>query len=386
MSERGTSSRDYNSPGEYGPEENRPEEYGPSSQDHSHGYYRSDEHEWSESQYDYAQEHDSDLHWQESHAARQSTEREYRSADYYRDQGEHSVYEDRHLADSDSNRYPGDHYTSQYDYSLPDDDTDPHYFAPGRDVEDRGLYRAAEIQKAENRIRFNDADFMDVNRPKFSNMGTTLSGFAGVVAMLGLIGFLAFSSKPELSPTDIVSMQGYSGEQKTTTAFNLAELRGCETLHDCDESTSATQLSENTAAVASSNQAGSTQNGLNQEGSEQASGEHQTYALNKIPVVTGHTSTQQGASELVEVPATTNQYVNVSESGYSSNDEAEQLQVSRQWSNVRDAPSMAGAIIKALPEGTDVTVLSKTGNWFEIQVNNPSQITGYMHKNTVSEL
>ena len=222
---------------------------------------------------------------------------------------------------------------------------------------------------------------MDVNRPKFSNMGTTLSGFAGVVAMLGLIGFLAFSSKPELSPTDIVSMQGYSGEQKTTTAFNLAELRGCETLHDCDESTSATQLSENTAAVA-----GSTQNGLNQEGSEQASGEHQTYALNKIPVVTGHTSTQQGASELVEVPATTNQYVNVSESGYSSNDEAEQLQVSRQWSNVRDAPSMAGAIIKALPEGTDVTVLSKTGNWFEIQVNNPSQITGYMHKNTVSEL
>ena len=88
----------------------------------------------------------------------------------------------------------------------------------------------------------------------------------------------------------------------------------------------------------------------------------------------------------MEVPATTNQYVNVSESGYSSNDEAEQLQVSRQWSNVRDAPSMAGAIIKALPEGTDVTVLSKTGNWFEIQVNNPSQITGYMHKNTVSEL
>ena len=397
MSEHGTHSRDY-----YSPEEN-----GPYSQDRSHEDHRS--HDYNSdynsgvSRYDDRQDQGSDLYWQDNrqvaadpHAGNahvgyapadtEWVEREYLAADYGHDQHYHSGYEDYHPADryTDSNM---DHYE---DYlrgaHLPQDLTEPYYFSPESGVEDRGLYRAVQIQNAQNRIRINDTDFRDVTRPKFSNLGTTMAGFAGVAAMLGLIGFLAFSSTPEMSPTDIISMQGYSGEQKTKTPFNLADLRGCDNLNDCNENTTTAQHSDDTTTIASSEQTNSVQTGLEQTGSEQAGQpvESQTYALNEIPLVTGHTVAQPGTPELREVPATTTRYVNVSDNGYSSISTDRQLQVSQQWSNVRNAPNMTGAIVKSLAQGTDVTVLSQTGNWFEIQVTNIPQIIGYMHQNTVS--
>ena len=412
MSEHGTHSRDYYSPEEHGHEEN-----GPYSQDRSHEDYRSHDYDHDydlgASRNDARQEQESDRYWQDNrhiaadphagnahadyahadsayvdsaHVDSQWVEKEHLAADYGHDQYYHSGYEDHHPADRYTDSYLGNHEDYQRGAHLPENHTDPEYFAPESGVEDRGLYRAVQIQKAQNRIRISDTDFMDVTRPKFSNLGTTMAGFAGVTAMLGLIGFLAFSSMPEMSPTDIISMQGYSGEQTTKTPFNLAELRGCDNLNDCNENTTTAQHSDDTTTIASSEQTNSVQTGLEQTGSEQAGQpvESQTYALNEIPLVTGHTVAQPGTPELREVPATTTRYVNVSDNGYSSIATDRQLQVSQQWSNVRNAPNMTGAIVKSLAQGTDVTVLSQTGNWFEIQVTNIPQIIGYMHQNTVS--
>ncbi len=46
----------------------------------------------------------------------------------------------------------------------------------------------------------------------------------GVVAAALFLGLLAYGSRPELSPEDIVSMEGYAGEQPTKYIFNIHSL------------------------------------------------------------------------------------------------------------------------------------------------------------------
>ncbi len=228
------------------------------------------------------------------------------------------------------------------------------------------------IKESQNRISYNDADLRDVDRTKISNYGTTLAGFAGVAAMLGLIGFLALSSAPDLTPEEIIAMQGYAGEQPIKTPFNLASLRDCDNQADC--------TTGETVAITS-----------NADLTSQTTAEtgvipiaQTTTILNPIP-----TNANSDYIELQEIPAANTTYsdftVESDSTTYSTGtDENQALQVLQQWSNVRREPNTDGAIITSLAIGTDVTMLSQSGEWYEISLNDRNFITGFMHRSTVA--
>ncbi len=56
------------------------------------------------------------------------------------------------------------------------------------------------------------------------------------------------------------------------------------------------------------------------------------------------------------------------------------LQVKRQYSNVRAGPSTSDQILTSLEIGSTVTVFDRRGDWLQIGVNDDSSITGYIHK------
>ncbi len=230
------------------------------------------------------------------------------------------------------------------------------------------------IKESQNRISYNDYDLRDVDRPRVSNYKTTLAGFAGVTAMLGLIGFLAFSSAPDLTPEEIIAMQGYAGEQPIKTPFNLASLRECDQIDCAGTSTTITPNTNNSTDRVSADSNETSALPIAQT----------TTVLNAIP-----SDASSGYIELQEIPAANNTYSTLSTENnkpvYTEIESNKALQVLQQWSNVRTEPSTDGAIITSLSIGTGVTVLSQTGEWYEISLTDRSFITGYMHRSTVAE-
>ena len=47
-------------------------------------------------------------------------------------------------------------------------------------------------------------------------------------------------------------------------------------------------------------------------------------------------------------------------------------------------PDINGEILTSLAEGTNVTMISQSGQWFEVEVNGRRRVTGYMHRSTVA--
>lgn len=246
------------------------------------------------------------------------------------------------------------------------------------------------LKESRGRITFNESDLMDVSKPVALNkLKRTVSAIFGTAAMLGLIGFLALSSAPDLTPEEIIAMRGYAGEQSSKTPFNLASLRDCDDISECGEKFEV--------------QTGEVQTGSNQTGSAQAT-ERQTSnsytpdnqsttptrnsdttsaieaTLAATPVVTN--TNLSDYDELKEIPAATLQVnADTSENTFTS----DQLTVLKQWSNVRSSPDVQSEILTSLAEGTTVTLLSQTGNWFEVSAFKRREFIGYMHKSTLSE-
>ena len=186
----------------------------------------------------------------------------------------------------------------------------------------------------------------------------TLAGVAGIGGILVLIGFLAVSSAPDLSPEEIIAMEGYGGEQQVKTPFNLASLRDCDSGADCDYTTETTIVSvtsTSTSALVSS--------------------------TNDIEADTDRNITEsvnERNALITEIPAA--QIVANTSTGNAGNN----LVVLQQWSNVRGRPDINGEILTSLAEGTDVTKIGQTGQWIEVEVNGRKRVTGYMHRSTVT--
>jgi len=230
------------------------------------------------------------------------------------------------------------------------------------------------MKEKSGRISFNDSDLADVAYPRSKGFNVPLAGAGGVLAMLALIGFLALSSLPDLSPQEIIAMDGYGGEQATKTPFNLASLRDCNDVNDCAETMDAPVATTTTTIETTTG---------NLQPTEIAPVTYTDEAPIAVTIAVEETpsATLSEFTDLQEIPAATS-VATVSNTTYEA-PAFEQLTVLRQWSNVRSSPAANGNILTSLAKGTDVTLLSQTGEWFEISVFDRTEIIGYMHRSTV---
>ncbi len=286
-------------------------------------------------------------------------------------------HSDHHPADQYSDRY-SDHYYEHSDNAHAEHPIKPSW--SDQDLRDYSKVYPNEnmhteevwIKESQNRISYNDADLRDVAKPHFSNMRTTITGFAGAAAMLGLIGFLAISSVPDLSPEEIIAMQGYEGEQPIKTPFNLASLRDCADANGCADSKS------NTITTAAATPATAT--------SQAALPTDELPIAQTVPV-----SNSSQYIEITEIPTATSMFTGASDSyesinnTYDAQQTAQDLRVTQQWSNVRSQPNADSEILTSLAIGARVTMLSQRDSWYEVFVDNAEQTIGYMHRSTVEQ-
>ena len=182
----------------------------------------------------------------------------------------------------------------------------------------------------------------------------------GLLGLLAAIGTAIFQfSQPDLSAYEIVQMESYDGIQKAPEIFNLTNLDECSSQSDCIK------------------------NSLNASKADIAEYTEKNSAIREIPAAVSPTYRPTVSDSVdttdnailastisAEVPALLNQT----------------LKVQAQWSNVRDAPGMSGAIVGSLAKGTRVSVVNSSGSWFEIQADNTRQTRGYMHQSTLTTL
>lgn len=324
---------------------------------------------------DYRDQHGDQFHYRDDYHQR-SQHREQDWDRSYQDGYDDLEYQSRHADRPDIEAANTEPYFA--DEPLPEYD-DSYQTPPAHYEEDVWL------REKHNRITFSDADLEDISHARHSNLATTLAGFAGVVAMLGLIGFLALSSKPELSPQEIIAMEGYAGEQPTKTPFNLASLRDCEASDDCaeDQRTTVTPTVATTAGITPITTTSST--------------DARVWVSSNTDSDSGYTDA--GYAEFTEIPAATNSFSTNGQIQVTSTDSdtpggdtgfsdtvfegGGTLEVLQQWSNVRSAPNIDGEILVSLAQGKTVTRLSEVGQWVEVEVDERGVI-GYMHRSTVA--
>jgi len=240
------------------------------------------------------------------------------------------------------------HAASDYDNSMGADRIEPDF------PETEEVWLKEKL----SRITYNDNDLRDIQPVKHSTMLRTMAGVAGIGGILVLIGFLAVSSAPDLSPEEIIAMEGYGGEQQVKTSFNLASLRDCDASADCDYTTKTTIIpvtSTSTSALVS-----------NTNDIEAETVRNITESVNEVN------------TQIREIPAA--QITANTSTGSTGNT----LVVLQQWSNVRGRPDINGEILTSLAEGTNVTKIGQTGQWLEVEVNGRKRVTGYMHRSTVT--
>ena len=282
-----------------------------------------------------------------------------------------------HNAFDDEYRLHSDHYNthehtshSAASHHDPQPDYQPSY-------SEQNFPESEEVWLKEklSRISYNDHDLQDIKHAKHSTIMRTMAGFAGLAGILGLIGFLAISSVPDLSPEEIIAMEGYAGEQTTKTPFNLASLRNCDAGADCSNAVN-TEIIPITST------------------SDRTAGNPVTRNASEINIARNNSETTDSPQENYrEIPAAVSTAVSVTENktagrsttrspDFSNSD----LVVLQQWSNVRGTPDINGEILTSLAKGANVIKISQAGSWIEVQVAGRKQVTGYMHRSTVGEL
>lgn len=236
------------------------------------------------------------------------------------------------------------------------------------------------LREKQSRITFNDSDLQDIEFIERSDRVRKLATYGGVVAMIGLIVFLGFSSTPDLSPLEIIAADGYEGEQPTKTPFNLASLHDCEPGAECAkalESKVIPVVAKTTTVI------------------EPVTKTSTTIATQTSPAKVAETFISKGDApladnlagnlEILEIAAADTGLASTRVS--STNSESglyDRLTVLQQWSNVRGTPDINGDILVSLDIGKTVTKLGETGQWIEVQVDERPSVTGYMHRSTIA--
>jgi len=290
---------------------------------------------------------------------------------------EHPEYVEEYDQQDSANavHYPGAEFLTDY---QPGDRIEPDF--SGADIADEGVW----LKEKHNRITYNDSDLRDFGpTARRGSLGTTMAGFAGVAAMLALIGFLAISSAPDLSPEEIIAMEGYAGEQQIKTPFNLASLRDCEASEDCIDS--AKDITAITAGTTDGTTTTETISSITTN--EVATNEVATneLATNEVTTFTTEAEVADGYTVIREIPAANITTFDSLETGGHYATANEEMVVLQQWSNVRGQPERNGDILTSLAEGTIVTKIGQTGQWVEVAVNGRQLVTGYMHSSTVAQ-
>lgn len=187
-------------------------------------------------------------------------------------------------------------------------------------------------------------DFYDTSQQSGYRLGRSLSkigfGIAAVVFVAAFSAITIIASKPQMTPEEIVQMDGYKGagsDKAQTMFFNLASLRGCETTEDCEGVVRADGPTADSARSASGNT-----------------------DYREIP-----------AAAITSSPETTP----------TAAIESSTWLVRQQWSIVRDQPDMSGAIITSLAANKRVEVIDQMGDWYQIKHQSVAgSRTGYMHR------
>lgn len=192
-------------------------------------------------------------------------------------------------------------------------------------------------------------DLMDCpQKPPGFQIPKPLVVISAACFFVGLGAALIHSSKPDLTAYDIVKMESYDGIQQAPAIFNLTNLEECASQSDCIKES----LNASKADIA--------------EYTQITSAIREIPAANTIAAEESRTISFDTVDTVVSVAPG-----------------PEQLQVQAQWSNVRAAPDMSGSIVTSLAKGTVISVLSSSGNWYEIRATNDQQHRGFMHRSTV---
>ncbi len=288
-------------------------------------------------------------------------EHNHREHDYretgYQVQGDGQRY-DEALFETDRHHTGHDHQTDDLYHSerhtdevLRDPDIYDYYHEP------QGVLFAED---------FNDTQHYTRNRFT-ETMGKIGLGITAVVFAIGFAAITFIAGKPPMTPHEIVQMDGYQGSKSHQTLyFNLASLRGCSNIADCDDTTQS-ETGNNSSQSSPSIKTTPGLRTITQTDNEDryAAGENSSYR--EIPAVSA-SATQTG--------------INIVEN-------ASQWKVKKQWSIVRETPASNGAIITSLAADKHVAVISTIGEWFEISTDSTSskpEPLGFMHSSLLQPL
>ena len=263
-------------------------------------------------------------------------------ADYYTDQFD-AEYDhaddyapDYYESAQDEQEYHPHSYDSGYAHEYDDRQREPIIHAHP--------YNAPDALRAED---FYDTSHQSNNRLAKS-LGKIGVGITAVAFILAFSAITIIASKPQLTPAEIVQMDGYQGSdtgKSQTMYFNLASLRDCDNTEDCEGIISANDTAANSADRTANSTAQSAPRNVD---------------YREIPAVAITSNPQTAPTAAIE---------------------SSTRLVRQQWSIVRDQPDMSGAIITSLAANKRVEVIDQIGDWYQIRHESAGgSRTGYMHQ------
>lgn len=225
------------------------------------------------------------------------------------------------------------------------------------------MLRSKSIEGANGVMRivndYPDIDSSDLidnsNTAPASKLGKYLSRIALLLLIpIGVVA-LVLGSLPEMSPAQIVGMEGYvSRHESATREIEVSPPRVASLLSpQATDSAGETPLREEPIAGFDTRE----------------------------PLTSPATDQPEAVIELREIAAA-QPAEKSAQAGQATGDNASYpvLRVKRQYSNVRSDPSLTADIITSLELGSMVTVFDRRGDWLQVGVNDGSSVTGYIHK------
>ncbi|OED39264.1 hypothetical protein AB833_17240 [Chromatiales bacterium (ex Bugula neritina AB1)] len=236
-----------------------------------------------------------------------------------------------------------------------------------------------------------DIDFEDLEevprRVRESRVKAGIIGVFSFVFLLALTIILIRGSMPDMTPEQIVQMQGYEGQQAPRHIFNLYSLKQQR------ESASAASggsvlpresrvIDSDAEVVVLNSQPLSAETGRTAAGDENNASENSPGGLEAAvePAVL-----YEGA-ELARVPDI--RLIRHIDAAGKTNDNSEEsvqlgalpvLIVKGDQSLLRSGPSRQKDVLKTLSKGDTITVFNHEGDWVYVGTNDGSSIVGYMH-------